>query len=88
MEGGPAPRFGREASLTPLPRSTESEGSRDAEVRWTAFFIFEEGELVCERVYFDASPMLRQWIGPVSIWRPAGVLRLFRVLRLMRLQSR
>jgi steroid delta-isomerase-like uncharacterized protein len=33
---------------------------RSFECRMTAFFLFEEDRLVCERVYFDASTILRQ----------------------------
>jgi steroid delta-isomerase-like uncharacterized protein len=33
---------------------------RSFEMRFCAMFIFEEDELVCERVYFDAATVLRQ----------------------------
>jgi steroid delta-isomerase-like uncharacterized protein len=33
---------------------------RAFECRMTAFFVFEEDRLVCERVYFDAGTILRQ----------------------------
>ncbi len=33
---------------------------REFEMRFCAFFLFEEEELVCERVYFDAVTILRQ----------------------------
>jgi steroid delta-isomerase-like uncharacterized protein len=33
---------------------------REFEMRFAAFFLFEEDRLVCERVYFDAGTILRQ----------------------------
>jgi len=54
---------------------------RAFEVRMTAFFIFEDGRLVCERVYFDAMTMLRQLLSGVSLRRPASLLTLLRTLR-------
>ena len=54
---------------------------RAFEVRMTAFFIFEDGRLVCERVYFDAMTMLRQLLAGVSLRRPASLLTLLRTLR-------
>lgn len=33
---------------------------RKFEMRFSAFFVFEEDRLVCERVYFDAGTILRQ----------------------------
>lgn len=33
---------------------------REFEMRFCAFFLFEEDRLVCERVYFDAGTILRQ----------------------------
>jgi steroid delta-isomerase-like uncharacterized protein len=43
---------GRLAGLEPTGRSFRC--------RMTAFFLFEERDLVCERVYFDAATLLRQ----------------------------
>lgn len=54
---------------------------RAFEVRMSAFFIFEEDKLVCERVYFDAMSLLRQLLAGVSPLRPASLLLLLRVLR-------
>ena len=54
---------------------------RAFEVRMTAFFIFEDDRLVCERVYFDAMTMLRQLLAGVSLRRPASLLTLLRTLR-------
>jgi steroid delta-isomerase-like uncharacterized protein len=36
---------------------------REFKCRMTAFFIFEETDLVCERVYFDSGTILRQLTG-------------------------
>jgi hypothetical protein len=36
---------------------------REFKCRMTAFFIFEEADLVCERVYFDSGTVLRQLTG-------------------------
>ena len=36
---------------------------RSFECRTTAFFLFEEERLVCERVYFDSATILRQLAG-------------------------
>ena len=33
---------------------------REFEMRFCAFFVFEEDRLVCERVYFDSATILRQ----------------------------
>jgi hypothetical protein len=49
-------------------------------VRMTAFFIFEDDRLVCERVYFDALTMLRQLIGEVDWKRPSDLKRLLQTL--------
>lgn len=39
--------------------------------RMTAYFIFDEQErLVCERIYFDALPMLKQLLGSVELKKP------------------
>lgn len=54
------------------------------ECRMSAFFIFEDTRLVCERVYFDASTLLRQLIGPVPVLRPGSVVHLLRMLRALR----
>jgi len=54
---------------------------RAFEVRMTAFFLFEDDRLVCERVYFDAMTMLRQLLAGVSLRRPASLLTLLRTLR-------
>ena len=44
--------------LGPLP-GLEPTG-REFRCRMTAFFFFEERQLVCERVYFDTATILRQ----------------------------
>ena len=54
---------------------------RSFQVRMSAFFIFEQDRLVCERVYFDAMTMLRQLLAGVSLRRPASLLTLLRTLR-------
>jgi steroid delta-isomerase-like uncharacterized protein len=36
---------------------------REFKCRMTAFFIFEDADLVCERVYFDSGTILRQLTG-------------------------
>jgi steroid delta-isomerase-like uncharacterized protein len=36
---------------------------RTFECRMTAFFIFEDAKIVCERVYFDSATILRQITG-------------------------
>ena len=36
---------------------------REFRCRMTAFFVFEEDRLVCERVYFDSASILRQLTG-------------------------
>ena len=33
---------------------------REFKCRMTAFFIFEDAKIVCERVYFDSATILRQ----------------------------
>lgn len=50
------------------------------ECRMTAFFIFTESTLVCERVYFDSMTILRQLVGQVRLSSPASLLRAMRVL--------
>ncbi|MBT3150186.1 ester cyclase [Streptomyces sp. CHD11] len=50
--------------------------------RMTAYFIFDENEnLVTERVYFDQLTVLKQLTAGLDKRRPAGLLRLLRVLR-------
>lgn len=34
--------------------------------RMTAFFIFEDADLICERVYFDSATIMRQLMGAGS----------------------
>ena len=50
-------------------------------VRMTAFFIFEQEVLVCERVYFDVLTMLAQLLGKLDFKRPKNWLLLLRALR-------
>ncbi|MEV7787040.1 ester cyclase [Streptomyces sp. NPDC088106] len=50
--------------------------------RMTAYFLFDEHEnLVTERVYFDQLTVLRQLIAGIDKRKPAGLLKLARVLR-------
>ena len=50
-------------------------------VRMTAFFVFDDdGELVCERVYFDQLTFLRQLLAGIER-SPRGALLLLRTLR-------
>lgn len=50
--------------------------------RMTAYFIFDENEnLVTERVYFDRLTILGQLIAGLDKRKPAGLLKLARVLR-------
>src|SRR5262249_190690 len=51
------------------------------ECRMTAFFIFEDTTLVCERVYFDQVTILKQLIGTISITSPSSILRALRILK-------
>ncbi|MEV6969902.1 ester cyclase [Hamadaea sp. NPDC051192] len=50
-------------------------------VRMTAYFIFEDETLVCERVYFDTLSMLRQLIGGLDRRNPRNWLLMVRCLR-------
>lgn len=54
---------------------------RAFEIRMSAFFVFDDAGLVCERVYFDAMSLLRQLLAGVSLRRPASLLVLLRTLR-------
>ncbi len=50
-------------------------------VRMTAFFVFaDDGELICERVYFDQLSFLRQLIGGINVRSLKGIGLLLRVL--------
>ncbi|MGW7579460.1 ester cyclase [Streptomyces sp. NPDC054765] len=50
--------------------------------RMTAYFIFDENEhLVTERIYFDQLTILKQLVAGLDKRRPAGLLKLARVLR-------
>ncbi len=49
-------------------------------VQMTAYFIFEEDRLVCERIYFDSLTMLRQLIGKIDWRRPSDLRRLVRTV--------
>lgn len=51
------------------------------ECRMTAFFIFEDERLVCERVYFDSMSILRQLLKGVTWKRPSSLLTLVKMLR-------
>jgi len=51
-------------------------------VRMTAFFVFDENEvLVTERVYFDQLTLLRQLLKAVNLKSPSGLLKMAKVLR-------
>jgi predicted ester cyclase len=51
-------------------------------VRMTAFFVFDENEvLVTERVYFDQLTLLRQLLAAVNVKTPSGILKMIRILR-------
>lgn len=50
--------------------------------RMTAFFVFDENErLVTERIYFDQLTILKQLLAGLDRKRPAGLLKLARVLK-------
>jgi hypothetical protein len=66
--------------------AADDEGGKFA-CRMTAFFIFQEATLVCERVYFDALTMVKQLIGQLRWWQPGSWLRAVRVLRLLKQES-
>lgn len=50
-------------------------------VRMTAYFIFDEETLVCERVYFDRLTMVRQLLGGLNMKRPANWILAARLVR-------
>lgn len=51
-------------------------------VRMTAFFVFDENEvLITERVYFDQLTLLRQLLRSVDVKTPSGALKMIRILR-------
>ncbi|MCZ0991051.1 ester cyclase [Streptomyces diastatochromogenes] len=50
-------------------------------VRVTAFFVFEDDRLVCERIYFDTLTILKQLIGGLDFKKPSTLLLMLRILR-------
>lgn len=60
-------------------RAIPATGSK-FEVRMTAFFLFEDKTLVCERVYFDALTMLKQLFLSLDLKRPSSIALLTRAL--------
>lgn len=49
--------------------------------RCTAFFVFDDDELVTERVYFDQLTLIRQLLGGIDKRSPKGLMTLLKVLR-------
>ena len=57
-------------------------------VRMTAFFVFGNEELICERIYFDQLTFVRQLLGGIDIKSPKGIVRLAATLRGLAKMSR
>ncbi|GLU50218.1 ester cyclase [Nocardiopsis ansamitocini] len=53
----------------------------ESTVRLTAFFVFEDDVLVCERIYFDVLTMLKQLLGGLDYRKPKNWLLLPKALR-------
>jgi len=49
-------------------------------VRMTAYFLFEDDVLVCERIYFDVLTMLKQLLGGLDFKRPKNWLLVVKAL--------
>jgi steroid delta-isomerase-like uncharacterized protein len=57
-------------------------------VRMTAFFVFDSGELICERIYFDQLTFVRQLLGGIDMKSPKGIVQLVTTLRGLAKMSR
>ncbi len=57
-------------------------------VRMTAFFVFDNDELICERIYFDQLTFVRQLLGGIDVKSPKGIVQLAATLRGLAKMSR